>query len=66
MMFPDGNLTPKMKGRPCLNESGVCFSDVPFSLAALDLPGLPWSPFSSLSLRTKIKISWYCCKAARH
>ena len=60
MKLPDRNLSPKMKAGPCLNESGVPFSDVPFSLAALDFLSAPWSPVNSLSLRTKIKISWYC------
>ena len=60
MKLPDGNLSSKMKGGPCLNESGVPFSDVSFSLAALGFLSAPWSPFNSLSLRTKIKISWYC------
>ena len=56
MKLPDGNLSSKMKGGPCLNESGVPFSDVSFSLAALGFLSAPWSPFNSLSLHDALPI----------
>lgn len=63
-MFPDGKLTPKMEGHVCINL--VPPLQMCLSLAALDSPGPSGSPSLPLSFRTKIKISWYCCKSSQH